>query len=365
MDMSFINVANNMHAMAVAALDRRDVEDAYRLLEMSITSALMTGAEGTRIRFLLRPPELLPHPTVSPEHVMAVISAQEVTLYAWAEFVTKPLFTYERFPVVGDLLARVARTLEPEQQITIVVDFGDGHDVGDYPRVAFSSSLPQALLVPDPYLYYNDDYAPYRQHVAEQALPWRQRKDQLFWRGGSGSPRLSAPNPADPLDWNSQQRLQLLAAVKRSRHRDRLDVALSHVKTIEEDYLRQAVTHAGFLKPPVDKPVFLDYRYQLDIDGWSNSWSLLDKLISGSCILKVASPSGFRQWFYDKLEPWKHYVPVTADLSDLDAAMDWALNHEDEAEQIAQAAQDVAATIRLEPDLQVAARAISTRLALL
>lgn len=354
MDMSFVNIANTIHGLAMSALDRGDLAEGYHLLEMSISSALRTNTDGFPIGFKLVPPHLLPRPTASSEHVVVILSHSEATIFAWSEFVTKPLFTYERFPVIGDILAKTAWRLEPGQRYSCIVDFGDGHDVGDYPRLAFSSALPQALLVPDPYVYFNDDYADYRRYVAESALPWRQRHDSVFWRGGSGGPRLCAPDPAAPWNWACQQRLKLMAAVRDSRFRQRLNIALSHMRTIEEDYLRRALDEAGFLQPPVDKLTFLDYRYQLDIDGWSNSWSLLDKLISGACILKVASPFGFRQWFYDKLEPWKHYVPIAANLSDLDTAVAWTLDHENDCEEIALAAQTVAQTIHLGPDLAAA-----------
>ena len=49
----------------------------------------------------------------------------------------------------------------------------------------------------------------------------------------------------------------------------------------------------------------------------SNSWSgLFTKLLTGSTVLKVESPMGFRQWYYDRLKPFEHYVPVRPDLAE-------------------------------------------------
>ena len=49
---------------------------------------------------------------------------------------------------------------------------------------------------------------------------------------------------------------------------------------------------------------YMRSRHLIDIDGWANSWSgLFQKLLSGSTVLKVASNKGFRQWYYDRLEP--------------------------------------------------------------
>ena len=41
-------------------------------------------------------------------------------------------------------------------------------------------------------------------------------------------------------------------------------------------------------------------------------------------------------FFYAELQPWKHYVPVKADLSDLKARHEWAEAHQAEARAIAE-----------------------------
>ena len=53
----------------------------------------------------------------------------------------------------------------------------------------------------------------------------------------------------------------------------------------------------------------------VDVDGNVNSWGLLWKLLSGSCILRVHS--GRQQWFYRHLKPWNTHVLIAADLHDL------------------------------------------------
>lgn len=66
----------------------------------------------------------------------------------------------------------------------------------------------------------------------------------------------------------------------------------------------------GFVKPEVPKFEFFEYRTLIDVDGWTNAWSLLDKMIGGTTILKVASAKGYRQWFYDRLMPWENFIPL-------------------------------------------------------
>ena len=69
----------------------------------------------------------------------------------------------------------------------------------------------------------------------------------------------------------------------------------------------------------------LSDRGVFDVDGNSNAWSsFFWKLRSGSVTLKVESP--FEQWYYGRLKPWVHYVPVAANLSDVDRAIDYVLD---------------------------------------
>ena len=42
------------------------------------------------------------------------------------------------------------------------------------------------------------------------------------------------------------------------------------------------------------------------------------------------------QWFYDRLEPWVHYVPIKRDLSDLEAKVNWLRANDDKARAISQ-----------------------------
>ena len=50
----------------------------------------------------------------------------------------------------------------------------------------------------------------------------------------------------------------------------------------------------GLFAASVPETSFGNYKYQIDIDGVSNSWSgLFQKLLTGSPVLKVSSPVGF------------------------------------------------------------------------
>jgi len=68
---------------------------------------------------------------------------------------------------------------------------------------------------------------------------------------------------------------------------------------------------------------------------------------------QVESPRGFRQWYYDDLEPWVHYVPVKGDLSDLRDKIGWSAANGDECEKIA--ARGRAFALERDYDFEIAA----------
>jgi hypothetical protein len=79
-------------------------------------------------------------------------------------------------------------------------------------------------------------------------------------------------------------------------------------------------------------------------------------LLSGSCVLKVESPHRYRQWYYGDLRPWKHFIPVSEDLGDLDDIVAWMLAHDDDARAIGAAGRAVAEAMSFQSATEDAAR---------
>lgn len=88
---------------------------------------------------------------------------------------------------------------------------------------------------------------------------------------------------------------------------------------------------------------FSRYRYLLDVGGVSGTtWSALRfKLLSGSLVFKVELP--WADWWHDTLHPWRDYIPVREDLSDLHKNFLWAEAHPADAQRIAENGALVAA----------------------
>jgi hypothetical protein len=72
------------------------------------------------------------------------------------------------------------------------------------------------------------------------------------------------------------------------------------------------------------------------VDGNTASWGVSHKLESGSPVLWIESRNNYREHFYAHLLPWKHYIPISVDASDLRAAKIWVSENDEEARRIAE-----------------------------
>ena len=79
---------------------------------------------------------------------------------------------------------------------------------------------------------------------------------------------------------------------------------------------------------PPALPSHTQYKYQLNVDGTVAAYRFPYLLAGDSLVLKQDSP--FYEHFYNKLEPWKHYVPLKRDLSDVVEKVQWARDHDEE-----------------------------------
>lgn len=79
-----------------------------------------------------------------------------------------------------------------------------------------------------------------------------------------------------------------------------------------------------------------NYKFLIHVDGHVSAFRLSLELSMGCCILIVKSLEDWKMWFSDMLEPYVHYVPVKADLSDLIVQIEWCLKNDTKCQIIAQ-----------------------------
>lgn len=224
--------------------------------------------------------------------------------------------------------------------------------LGDIPEasaLAFCGNSTSHVLIPDPDFIGSGGYAAVRTQVETGWIPWTQRSETLYWRGSLTGNAARYPVAR----WQDIPRIALCLHARRSRLSATYDCALTgdHIQLRDRAALPE-ITEAGLFAPRVGLPAFLGHRFLVDIDGNSASWAgLFTKLAMGGTVLKIESRHGFRQWYYDRLQPWTHFVPIDRDLRDLDDIVLWLRAHPEKAEVIGRNAQALSRTVSYEQAL--------------
>jgi hypothetical protein len=321
-------------ALQSSTLEANDRDKALPLAEECLKRLLNRDPESGRFHVHLLPRSEIG--VADDAQIVVAINGQDRHLYVPAELIG-PVFPYflDRFQVL-----RMFCLTDPMRAVCeghAVWDFNDGSCRGNYPSISFCSNLANAYLISDLQFLYHKGYQHLRNDIQSHWIPWHERKPKVFWRGSTTGMRRYTPKRKRSInDWRWLQRLHLCDVAARSPHRNVLDVGVAiggegGLPSIPEKFLREAIDQAGFSRPRCEKLDFLSYRYLIDIDGYANSWNgLFSAMLMGATIFKIASPFGYRQWFYDRLVAWENHIPVSADLSDLDDRIEWALSHTDQ-----------------------------------
>lgn len=254
-------------------------------------------------------------------------------------------FVYpRRAPVLIDLFART------DPGVTeAFAELSDGWDSGDG-WISFSSFHAGAILVPDHDFYNTGGYAEVRRLALEPGPAWSEREGGFCWRGSSTGHGLITTPSMTPGDEGLIQRTRLCLLL---RDVSDADVRISGlVQSSDPPTDRARLEGAGLLGGALDPGSWRGRKFAIDIDGNANAWSnLFTRLLQGCCVIKAASPPGFRQWYYEDLTPFEHYVPVAADLADLTERLEWCRNHDAECRRIAERGQALALSMTLEGEL--------------
>jgi hypothetical protein len=201
------------------------------------------------------------------------------------------------------------------------------------PIFAFGRSVrdPYTMLMPDGGFLATAGYHKDLEDVeqAESTLSWEQKQATIFWRGATSGMAL----PSD--HWQLGARSQLALACKRINDHSKLDAYFSLMALDKSSKGFLEIPEQGLLKEYLPFTEFLRYRHLVDVDGYCCAWvSLFLKLASRSTVLKVGSD--YLQWYFDKLVPWVHYIPLLPDVSDIDWIIEWVNAHDDSCKEIAE-----------------------------
>lgn len=155
-----------------------------------------------------------------------------------------------------------------------------------------------------------------------QMIPFKERIPKLFWRG-------CITDTDHGKDKNSP-RLNLLALAQENPH-------LMDAKALRKNQPESIVSTSIY----ATKAQQMRYLYQLAMDGVTSTYPGMHwRLLSGNVVFKQNSPN--KQWFYSELQPYKHFIPVAHDLSDLATRVKWLQEHPEKAKLIAKQSRSFA-----------------------
>lgn len=217
------------------------------------------------------------------------------------------------------------------------------------PILSFGNSLfdSYSLLIPDPAFLFSRGYQNQRVEINDliSECPWDKKEQVVFWRGsGSGSNIVIS-------HWDKVARVQLSQKSKEYNKPEKLDAYISLIVDCGNREYKEGLVVRELLRDQVDLLEMLRYRYQIDIDGEHSAWkSYFLKLSAETCVLKIQTEK--RQWYYERLIPWRDYIPVQQNMSDLYDAVEWAHAHDEQCHEIARNAYQVMSDLSYESSLQ-------------
>ena len=200
---------------------------------------------------------------------------------------------------------------------------------------------PRQAVIPDPYCLGSRGFLALRRQLrAQPPPPWPQRQQIALWRGAT-----SDRKNLEPATIHTSRRYQLCRFGR--SHRSCLDARFTDVvqcsSADQRQLLIELLRQEDLLAPRMEPLAMAHYRWLIDLDGNVNSWALLWKLLSGSCVIRLSSHRG--QWFHHRLRPYEHLVPVRADLSDLGDQLDWCQANPQFCAAIAERGRQLALTV--------------------
>ncbi|MFZ2102205.1 MAG: glycosyl transferase family 90 [Oricola sp.] len=227
----------------------------------------------------------------------------------------------------------------------IKVNFSDGEKPSQA-MFAPSSADPSHILVPDPHFFIHRGFERLRAFAETNRQPWLERSPVIRWRGGNTGHGRYVFSDQAKYDPTVLGRLRMILISKTIENFD-----ASFVNVVDLLWMEHVLRFHGCFGSPIRETDWINDRYAVDIDGYTNTWTnFLVRLHLGCCVLKIDSQFGYRQWYYDRITPWEHFVPVKSDMSDLAQKIDWVRAHPSEAEAIARNGQAFARSMTFESE---------------
>lgn len=236
--------------------------------------------------------------------------------------------------LLGCIRKLAQHTKLPDVDFIVSLEDGFEGNPGLGPCLVFAkrADVDSLILIPD--IKALAGYGKLREMIpaANKKIPWDKKIAKTFWRGSTTGGSLTLAN------WDRLARSQLV--LLSLLHPEELDARFHKVVQCDSE-VPKLMKAKGMVSASVSRPDHLKYKYLVDVDGNSCSYErYFWLLLSNSLVLKQVTPN--IQWYYGGLEPYKHYLPIREDLSDLMEKIEWARHHDAEAKQMAENATQFA-----------------------
>ena len=128
----------------------------------------------------------------------------------------------------------------------------------------------------------------------------------------------------------------------RRQHPDLLNVRLAQKTTEAREGLQKRLGIDDATWDTMDRPEYLSlddqasrFKYVLNVEGHGGWADREYKLMLQAQLLTIVQDMPALPWYHLFLKPFEHYVPVDSDLTNLSSAVQWAVQNDDSARQIA------------------------------
>ncbi|RMG42360.1 MAG: hypothetical protein D6719_06530 [Candidatus Dadabacteria bacterium] len=201
----------------------------------------------------------------------------------------------------------------------------------------------QTLLMPDSEFFETDAYKDTLAEIFEHEtkFPWEKKKNKVFWRGATSGVMMRTDR------WETEPRVLLAKVSQKINDPDKLDAWFGRVVDYGDPEITARPEKAGLVRDFRPLKEFFEHRYLIYIDGMHCAWPMHYLTLASHCaVLKVERP--FEQWYYRRLKPWVHYIPVDDKLLHFEELLEWVFAHSQECYEIAENGHQFMKNITLE-----------------
>jgi len=160
---------------------------------------------------------------------------------------------------------------------------------------------------------------------------WKKKKNIAIFRGGAtGCGTTIETNP------------RLMVCYLSTKHPELLDAGITDFNAKGKKYSGQGLSVIDIkkmesmgivIKKGINNSEKSDYKYIVNVDGSVSAFRLGYELGMNSVVLKVDSQ--YKMWYSDLLRPYKEYIPIKSDCSDLIEKIQWCKDNDSECKKIA------------------------------